>query len=922
MLRAIWTAFLPQHIHRIRFNPTLCKTRVNHQEPVDVDAVITQFSPASPASQPSFTGNISIYNQQGQMEIQVEGITVASFGASVANDRDLYLQTVYKVDPWSYFPEAEYPASSIVDNEPLLFKMSTGGVDGIEEILSRLTITPSDQNRQLLSVCAEQFPSLVPVIVKELVDDSTEQSCLDHQLGHIVDQISHRFPHLRILEVDLSQTGALGARFADSLPVSFVSYTSISPEGATLPSFDNGELQRQPHKVRVRQILQGQFLEDVDLEEDSYDLVIVAGLSDNKKTLNHQMREIRHIMTLGGYLLTIQNCSISLQDRLLRCVSPGANTISQGGESISHKGIPDISEFTPIIFEFHTPRKASSLYVTQATNSTLEGFRSPLSFKLPVEVSGQILLVGGTRPETQAIRFRLAEVLSLHHCDVIEANSLDVLDEEPLRNASAAVILSDLDEPLLASMTATRLAKLQQLLTPNRSILWLTSGFRKENPYHYATLGLFRCVRHETPRLQLQFLDVDTLTSIEDFVTEAFLRLLRTDESEMTAALWSTEYELVLQNGQLWIPRVLPMKDLNRRYNSLRRVITHEVDASNSVVEVLGDHERGDCSWLAKDAGIPVSQLQPLDSTIVVRMLYSSAWAVQISEAVFAFLGVGTTRDRRQVLVISDTNASWSRVPPECTFDIGIDSRQSLTFLARLLAAFIVKAVQRHSPKGMITVYEPTTEMIDVLYAADNKCRWLTSDAQKAASDRRFVFVHPLLTNDMMQALLPVNGTFVSFKKYDVDPRIRDLLPSSVIQIDLESVARLWSTIRSDCFGLPERTSIKEAVLSARDRIQPHVNGTHEDSLVSINGLQENGAQSVFTMLDWVSQPKALVRAQPISATTVLSGTKTYIMVGLTGELGQSLCRFMVRSGARYIVVASRYVSLLLDGICYPPTNK
>ncbi|RHZ63238.1 uncharacterized protein CDV56_108187 [Aspergillus thermomutatus] len=902
---AIWTAFLPQYIQRLRFNPILCTTQSDRQEPVDVDATITKFSPASPESQASFTGNICVYNGQGQMEIQIEGITVASFAASVANDRDLYLETVYKVDPWSSFTTADDQASSIMDNELLLSKVGSGDIADIEDILSQMSVSLSGQNRELLCVCAKQLPSLVPALVKEMTLESSEQRSLRHQLTHVVDQVSHRFPRLRILEMDLSQTGTLGAHFGCSLAVSFVSYTHIYTDGGILPHLDTGELRRQPHKIRVKQLPSGQSLSDVDLEEESYDLVVVAGLSDDQEVLHHQLREIRHAMALGGYLLIVQTARVSLQERLLHCVSPGTAIVSRDAESLD-SGLLQTVQFTRVTSEFHTPRRTSSLHVVQATSSTLEAFRSPLASILPVDMPGQILLLGGTKPETHQIRSKLADILPLYNYDVITAQSLDAVHESVLHNASAAVMLSDLDEPLMASMTGTKLAKLQQLFAPSRSILWLTRGFREDNPYHYATLGLSRCVRHETPRLRLQFLDVDTLSGIEDLVAEVFLRLLRTDDAEMAAALWSTEYELVLQDGQLLIPRVLPMEDLNRRYNSVRRVITPELDVSRSVVEIVGARDGTDAVWHANDTGAPVARLQPLDPTIVVRMRYSSAWALQIDEGVFAFVGIGDTRDLRQVLVVSASNASCVCVHREWTFDVGHLLRQGPSLLARVLAVLIAKAIRRQSPHGMVTLYEPTRALMDVLEATEGKCRYLTSDTQKAASDDRLVFVHSLLTDDILQSFLLVSGTFVSFEDNAAYLRLKGLLPASVVQLDKESLVRLSSTTGTDSCGLAESTVVKQAVALAIQSLETVADDAQEDNPISLNTILENSPQSMFTMLDWVSRPKALVRVQAISASSVLSAHKTYVMVGLTGELGQSLCRFMVRHGARYIAVASR----------------
>ncbi|RDL31043.1 Nonribosomal peptide synthetase 14 [Venustampulla echinocandica] len=51
-------------------------------------------------------------------------------------------------------------------------------------------------------------------------------------------------------------------------------------------------------------------------------------------------------------------------------------------------------------------------------------------------------------------------------------------------------------------------------------------------------------------------------------------------------------------------------------------------------------------------------------------------------------------------------------------------------------------------------------------------------------------------------------------------------------------------------------------------------------------------------------KPVTLVR--PIDSSHLLSPNKTYVLIGLSGHIGQSICRWMVKSGARCIVVTSR----------------
>ncbi|KAM0331382.1 hypothetical protein ACHAQA_003055 [Verticillium albo-atrum] len=59
-------------------------------------------------------------------------------------------------------------------------------------------------------------------------------------------------------------------------------------------------------------------------------------------------------------------------------------------------------------------------------------------------------------------------------------------------------------------------------------------------------------------------------------------------------------------------------------------------------------------------------------------------------------------------------------------------------------------------------------------------------------------------------------------------------------------------------------------------------------------------------VLNWERHEPVSAVIQPLEASSIFSVDKTYFLVGMAGELGQSLCRFMIRGGARNIVLASR----------------
>ncbi|KAL8726974.1 MAG: hypothetical protein Q9166_006337 [cf. Caloplaca sp. 2 TL-2023] len=61
-----------------------------------------------------------------------------------------------------------------------------------------------------------------------------------------------------------------------------------------------------------------------------------------------------------------------------------------------------------------------------------------------------------------------------------------------------------------------------------------------------------------------------------------------------------------------------------------------------------------------------------------------------------------------------------------------------------------------------------------------------------------------------------------------------------------------------------------------------------------------------LSLVDWTSDVEVPVRVQPAPTLVKFSADKTYWLVGLTGGLGLSICRWMIDRGAKYLVMTSR----------------
>jgi NADPH:quinone reductase-like Zn-dependent oxidoreductase len=62
----------------------------------------------------------------------------------------------------------------------------------------------------------------------------------------------------------------------------------------------------------------------------------------------------------------------------------------------------------------------------------------------------------------------------------------------------------------------------------------------------------------------------------------------------------------------------------------------------------------------------------------------------------------------------------------------------------------------------------------------------------------------------------------------------------------------------------------------------------------------------LLPLVDWSSPVDLDIKIQPASLEVNLSASKTYLLIGMTGDLGRSVAQWMISKGARYIVLTSR----------------
>lgn len=77
------------------------------------------------------------------------------------------------------------------------------------------------------------------------------------------------------------------------------------------------------------------------------------------------------------------------------------------------------------------------------------------------------------------------------------------------------------------------------------------------------------------------------------------------------------------------------------------------------------------------------------------------------------------------------------------------------------------------------------------------------------------------------------------------------------------------------------------------------------DTIPLDNLVQHKPRHCPLAIVDWTS-PVVSARVQALDHADIFKADRTYLLVGLSGDLGQSLCEWMGCHGARFVVLTSR----------------
>lgn len=738
---------------------------------------------------------------------------------------------------------------------------------------------------------------------------------LNEHIARAISQITHKYPQANILEIGAG-TGGTTKKVLDTIGTAYsaYAYTDISPGFFEKASEKFAE---HRNKMVFKTLDVEKVIGDQGFEEEQYDIVIAANVLHATRKLTETMQHVRSLLRPGGYLVMMEVTGDLLRIPFLMGALPGwwlgaesgdhGRRLGPGVSPVKWDEILQNTGFSGVDSMMHdmsdTTKHSCSMIISQAVDDKFEILRDPLSSIGLMPTTKRLLIIGGkTLPVAKLARDMKKLLFPWKHL-ITTVDGLDALDGMVLSESISVICLTELDMPLFSEpMTSARLRILQYLLSKARNVLWTTAGSLSDSPESNMFVGIGRALSTEQPHLNLQFVDIQKTTNFNATVlVEVFLRLTMMSIPEYAGhnMLWHMEPEIALNDNTVLIPRVIQNKIINERYNASRRLITKQTTTSNSCVELVAS---GGTLSLMGTGCQTKHRIPPGHTTIDVR--YSVNLPSRDLDPCFLCLGIvhGTTQT---ALAISNSNRSAINVSSErVLFTEPIDGDEATTLQAiatHMIARTLLSAIPTN---GSVLIYEPeeilATSITHHKAWKDREVYFATSKTSPLPEG--WLHIHPYALERVLRQEMPRDIQCVVDFSTPECRSIKSCVPRTCIFRSFEH--SLMDHSKDD---LTRHNILAECYTEAKS----YMLKLSQPKLEYVSAVQDlQGAPVSDTLypyvIDWCHTHPLDVGIKPLETSGLFSPTRTYFMVGMTGELGQSICRWMISNGARYIVLTSR----------------
>ncbi|KAF2794869.1 ketoacyl-synt-domain-containing protein [Melanomma pulvis-pyrius CBS 109.77] len=732
----------------------------------------------------------------------------------------------------------------------------------------------------------------------------------NQDLGTLVGQLSHRYPRMKVLE--LGSGGGVTARHVlTSLEDRYASYACTDVSSETLP---HEALEGYSAKVTLNVL---DIEKDPQLQghsEATFDLIIASNCLYAAQDAEEALRHCRWLLRPGGRLLLLEMTSDYLPVRLVKSLLPG----SWLGEETP--AIVDIDGWDALLrkagfsgIDTSSSPAFVSVMLSEAVDSAVQFLRNPLSgTPQMLEQSSEFVLVRSPTCSASVAQLESQTRELLVSANQTRITSVVGLEGIKVPPGTSVLLLWDLDVPIFDQMDEERFFNLQEIVRTAGSILWVTSGATTGRTPHAAmSVGFGRSARVEFPELKLQILDVERPDAIEpSLLAKHLLQLAYQDRSELEEVLWTQEPELKLQEGALYIPRIRPLRNLNR-LSSARAL---EVVTQSATVR-----EAGTAIILEEQGDIVQAQVCYRRTTsrnqISLEVSASSLCSLSSRDGESAHLVIGRdTSSGQKLLAVSSTNGSTVTISESDVLHswanevVPDDSIQLHLILTALIAESVLEGA--HSATWIHGAPATLGGVLE-LVASQHKINLYQTTSEIGHQDS-VTFIHPYLTERDFQLVRPGNvRTFVSFELPGDESSLMRLVRTSLPNVKILRQSLTAASRDGITLGF-SRTTLDQLIKkhTSNDSLKQKVSFDHvRKSIIGIHEFdisQFNNPSASINVINWNTTEKITARVLPPQHDGLFSSIKTYVLFGLSGDVGISICHWMVSHGARNIVLASR----------------
>lgn len=688
--------------------------------------------------------------------------------------------------------------------------------------------------------------------------------------------------------------------------------------------------------------------------EGAYDLVIASFVLHATASLSRTLANTRRLLRPGGFLVVGEGSVNTPASSFIfgplpgwwlgrddgRILTPHVSA-KQWDQLLRENGFSGIDTKAPDAWE---DVLGVCLFTSQAVDDTIRFLRSPLSASdtqyRPLVKS--LVIVGGKEGHVARHVADVQALVKPYAVDLHVFLSLtdidfgEVMTKDP--SQTAVISLVDLDRPVFKGMTEAEFIGFQRMFGDGKTLLWVSSGRRSEEPFCNMVVGFGRTAVHETPGLNFQHLDVASPNSegVAHTIAETFLRLVSRPAmvKDESGILWTTEPEIVTDsNGRYQVPRLQPLKPLNDRYNSGRRPISHDVDISKVPVSIHLDRQGVVTIEEILDAGHDETEAIGLQGHIKLRITHAVFPALRTPLG-HKFLALGVQQgSEMQCLALLSSVQSLIEIPATRTIPFSPGHDAEVTVLSRIAAHLVASTIVQPVLPGQTILLHDVED--SVAYAAHVKAKEKGAKVVLVA-DRGFKVTHelsvlslpPYLSQSGLWKLLPSKdqiSCFVSLSSTMIRSESRDTILATLPPwCRVETSDTIYSSVGCDSGPIADDVVV-QLVHQALDYAQDHghrcpgeakafglqqlkKNAETPSSCTnnSSSSKEENDYNGMVVMnLTTGTRLEANVRRLD-SGRPMFKPNKTYWLVGMSGDLGISLCDWMISNAARHLVLSSR----------------